>query len=224
MAVIVEAAVESLDDALAAVAGGADRLELCADLNSGGTTPPSPLIAAVREKVELPIVVMIRPRGGDFVYSEDELSQMYEDVAMARALGATGVVLGVLDTFDRLDLERTAALVEAAEGLPVTFHRAIDQVARRVVSIDALAALGVARVLTSGGAETAAEGTDELRAMVHRANDRLTIVAGGGVRAHNAREIVERTGVTELHARCAGDSERIRGIVAAVSPTATSSR
>jgi len=215
MTVIVEAAVESVDDALAAVAGGADRLELCADLNSGGTTPPSPLIAAVREKVELPILVMIRPRGGDFVYSEDELSQMYEDVAMARALGAAGVVLGVLDTFDRLDLERTAALVEAAEGLPVTFHRAIDQVARRVVSIDALAALGIARVLTSGGAETAAEGTDELRAMVQRANDRLTVVAGGGVRAHNAREIVERTGVTELHARCSGDSERIRGIVEA---------
>ena len=111
--------------------------------------------------------------------------------------------------------DRTASLVEAAGGLPVTFHRAIDQVARRVVSIDALAALGIARVLTSGGAETAAEGTDELRAMVQRANDRLTVVAGGGVRAHNAREIVERTGVTELHARCAGDSERIRGIVEA---------
>ena len=215
MPVIVEAAVESLDDALAAVAGGADRLELCANLDAGGTTPSAALITAVREKVELPLLVMIRPRAGDFVYTDDELSRMYEDVAMARSLGASGVVLGVLDTFDRLDLERTAALVEAAEGLPVTFHRAIDQVARRVVSIDALAALGIARVLTSGGAETAAEGTDELRAMVQRANDRLTVVAGGGVRAHNAREIVERTGVTELHARCSGDSERIRGIVEA---------
>jgi copper homeostasis protein len=166
---------------------------------------------------------MIRPREGDFVYTDDELSRMYEDVAMARALGASGVVLGVLDTFDRLDLERTAALVEAAEGIPVTFHRAIDQVARRVVSIDALAALGVARVLSSGGAETASEGVDELRAMVQRAGDRLDIVAGGGVRAHNARAIVERTGVTELHARCSGDSARIRGIVDAVS-TATPSR
>ena len=223
MTVIVEAAVESLDDALAAVAGGADRLELCADLNSGGTTPPSPLIAAVREKVELPVLVMIRPRGGDFMYSDAELSRMYEDVAMARALGAAGVVLGVLDTFDRLDLERTAALVEAAEGLPVTFHRAIDRVARRVVAIDALAALGVARVLSSGGAATASDGVDELRAMVQRAGDRLDIVAGGGVRAHNAREIVERTGVTELHARCGGDPERIRGIVDAVKTATTSS-
>ena len=223
MSVIVEAAVESLDDALAAVAGGADRLELCANLDDGGTTPSAALITAVREKVELPVLVMIRPRGGDFMYSDAELSRMYEDIAMARVLGASGVVLGVLDTFERLDLERSAALVEAAEGLPVTFHRAIDRVARRVVAIDALAALGVARVLTSGGAATASEGTDELRAMVHRADERLVIVAGGGVRANNAREIVEKTGVTEVHARCSGDSARIRGIVDAVA-TATPSR
>ena len=121
MSVIVEAAVESLDDALAAVAGGADRLELCANLDDGGTTPSAALITAVREKVELPVLVMIRPRGGDFMYSDAELSRMYEDIAMARVLGASGVVLGVLDTFERLDLERSAALVEAAEGLPVTF-------------------------------------------------------------------------------------------------------
>jgi len=223
MTVLVEAAVESLDDALAAVAGGAGRLELCADLGVGGTTPSSALLAAVLEKVEVPVVVMIRPRGGDFCYSDTELSRMYEDVAMARALGASGVVLGVLDTFDRLDLERTAALVEAAEGLPVTFHRAIDQVPRRVAAMDALAALGVARVLSSGGAGAASEGADELRAMVARAGDRLTVVAGGGVRSHNARDIVEQTGVTELHARCEGDAERIRGIVEAVKTATTSS-
>jgi copper homeostasis protein len=224
MPVIVEAAVESLDDALAAVAGGADRLELCANLDAGGTTPSAALITAVRERVEVPVVVMIRPRGGDFTYSDDELSRMYEDVAMARSLGASGVVFGVLDTFDRLDLERTAALVEAADRVPVTFHRAIDQVARRVVAMDALAALGVARVLSSGGGKTAREGVDELRAMVERAADRLVVVAGGGVRANNARAIVEETGVTELHARCGGDAARIRGIVDAVKSTATPSR
>jgi len=223
MPVIVEAAVESLDDALAAVAGGAGRLELCANLDAGGTTPPAALITAVRERVEVPVVVMIRPRGGDFVYSEDELSRMYEDVAMARSLGAAGVVFGVLDTFDRLDLERTAALVEAAEGLRVTFHRAIDRVARRVVAMDALAALGVARVLSSGGGKTASDGMDDLRAMVQRAGKQLALVAGGGVRANNARTIVERTGVAELHARCGGDPERIRGIVEAVARTTTPS-
>ena len=221
--VIVEAAVESLDDALAAVAGGADRLELCANLDAGGTTPSAALITAVRERVEVPVVVMIRPRGGDFTYSDDELSRMYEDVAMARALGASGVVFGVLDTFDRLDLERTAALVEAADGVPVTFHRAIDQVARRVVAMDALAALGVARVLSAGGGKTASDGLDELRAMVERAADRLVVVAGGGVRATNARAIVERTGVAELHARCGGDAARIRGIVDAVNRTTAAS-
>ena len=223
MPVIVEAAVESLDDALAAVAGGADRLELCANLDAGGTTPSAALITAIRERVELPLLVMIRPRDGDFVYSDAELSRMYEDVAMARALGASGVVLGVLDTFDRLDLERTAALVEAADGLPVTFHRAIDQVPRRVIAMDALAALGVARVLSSGGAKAASDGVEELRAMVQRAGDRVAVVAGGGVRANNARTIVEQTGVSELHARCGGDAARIRGIVDAVS-TATPSR
>ena len=216
MAVIVEAAVESLDDALAAVAGGAGRLELCENLDNGGTTPSAVLLAAVRVRVEVPLLVMIRPRGGSFVYSETELSRMCEDIALARALGASGVVLGVLDSFGRLDLERTAALVEAAEGIPVTFHRAIDEVARRVVAMDALAALGVARVLTSGGAKSASEGIDELRAMVERAGDRMTVVAGGGVRADNARAIVERSGVREVHARCSGDSARIRGIVEAV--------
>jgi copper homeostasis protein len=223
MPVIVEAAVESLDDALAAAAGGADRLELCANLDAGGTTPSATLITAIRERVELPLLVMIRPREGDFVYSDDELSRMYEDVAMARALGASGVVFGVLDTFDRLDLERTAALVEAADGLSVTFHRAIDEVPRRVIAMDALAALGVTRVLSSGGAPSASDGMDELRAMVQRAGDRLTVVAGGGVRANNARTIVERTGVTELHARCGGDAARIRGIVEVVRTATPSS-
>ena len=223
MPVIVEAAVESLDDALAAAAGGADRLELCANLDAGGTTPSATLITAIRERVELPLLVMIRPREGDFVYSDDELSRMYEDVAMAGALGASGVVFGVLDTFDRLDLERTAALVEAADGLSVTFHRAIDEVPRRVIAMDALAALGVTRVLSSGGAPSASDGMDELRAMVQRAGDRLTVVAGGGVRANNARTIVERTGVTELHARCGVDAARIRGIVEVVRTATPSS-
>ena len=213
MTVIVEAAVESLDDALAAVDGGAHRLELCADLDLGGTTPSTALVAEVCGRVHVPVLVMIRPRGGGFVYSETELSRMCEDVAMARAVGAAGVVLGVLDSFDRLDLERTAALVEAAEGLPVTFHRAIDLVPRRVAAMDALAALGVARVLSSGGAASASEGADELKAMVERAADRLTVVAGGGVRAGNARAVVARSGVREVHARCAGDAVRIRGIV-----------
>jgi copper homeostasis protein len=216
MTVLVEAAVESLDDALAAMEGGAGRLELCAHLAIGGTTPSAARVESLLAAVDVPLFVMIRPRGGDFVYSDAELTRMCEDVAMARALGAAGVVLGVLDETNRVDLTHTAALVEAAAGLPVTFHRAIDQIADRLDAIDSLAAIGIARVLSSGGAETASDGADELRAMRERAGNRLTIVAGGGVRGHNARALVERSGVREVHARCAGDPKRIRGIVEAV--------
>jgi len=216
MTVLVEAAVESLDDALAAMEGGAGRLELCAHLAIGGTTPTASRVESLLAAVDVPLLVMIRPRGGGFVYTETELTRMCEDVAMARALGAAGVVLGVLDEANRVDVDRTAALVTAARELPVTFHRAIDQVADRLEAIDSLASLGVARVLSSGGAETAIEGADELRAMTERAAGRLTIVAGGGVRGHNARALVERSGVREVHARCGGDPARIRGIVEAV--------
>jgi len=216
MTVLVEAAVESLDDALAAMEGGAGRLELCAHLAIGGTTPTASRVESLLAAVDVPLLVMIRPRGGGFVYTETELTRMCEDVAMARALGAAGVVLGVLDEANRVDVDRTAALVTAARELPVTFHRAIDQVADRLEAIDSLASLGVARVLSSGGAETAIEGADALRAMTERAAGRLTIVAGGGVRGHNARTLVERSGVREVHARCGGDPARIRGIVEAV--------
>ena len=216
MTVLVEAAVESLDDALAAMEGGAGRLELCAHLAIGGTTPTASRVESLLAAVDVPLLVMIRPRGGGFVYTETELTRMCEDVAMARALGAAGVVLGVLDEANRVDVDRTAALVTAARELPVTFHRAIDQVADRLEAIDSLASLGVARVLSSGGAETAIEGADALRAMTERAAGRLTIVAGGGVRGHNARALVERSGVREVHARCGGDPARIRGIVEAV--------
>ena len=216
MTVLVEAAVESLDDALAAMEGGAGRLELCAHLAIGGTTPTASRVESLLAAVDVPLLVMIRPRGGGFVYTETELTRMCEDVAMARALGAAGVVLGVLDEANRVDLDRTAALVTAARELPVTFHRAIDQVADRLEAIDSLASLGVARVLSSGGAETAIEGADALRAMTERAAGRLTIVAGGGVRGHNARALVERSAVREVHARCGGDPARIRGIVEAV--------
>jgi copper homeostasis protein len=216
MTVLVEAAVESLDDALAAMEGGAGRLELCAQLAVGGTTPSAARVESLLAAVDVPLFVMIRPRGGSFVYSDAELTRMCEDVVMARALGAAGVVLGVLDETNRVDLDRTAALVEAAGELPVTFHRAIDQVADRLDAIAALAAIGVARVLSSGGAETAMEGADALHAMTERASGRLSIVAGGGVRGHNARALVERSGVREVHARCGGDPARIRGIVRAV--------
>jgi len=212
MPILVEAAVESLDDALAAIAGGADRLELCADLDAGGMTPPHALVAHVVARANVPVLVMIRPRPGDFVYSRTELDCMRDDIGRALDLGATGVVLGALDAFRRVDVVAMRALLRAAQGNPVTFHRAIDETPDVLVAIDSLASLGVARVLSSGGAATAAEGADTLAAMVARAGDALRVVAGGGVRAPVVAALVRRSGVREVHARCGGDASRIQGI------------
>jgi copper homeostasis protein len=212
MSVLVEAAVESLDDALAAVAGGADRLELCARLDLGGTTPDFALLEVVARQAGVPTLAMIRPRGGDFVYSSAEIARMLAEVDDARRAGAAGVVLGALDATGRVDVAATLSLVRAAGGMPVTFHRAIDDTPDALEALDALIALGVARVLASGGAPTALDGAEVLAALVQRGGDRVAIVAGGGVRGHNARLVVERTGVRELHARCEGDAARTRTI------------
>lgn len=217
MSALVEAAVESLDDALSAVAGGAGRLELCARLDVGGTTPDLALIECVVREARVPVLAMIRPRGGDFVHSSAELARMHADVRDALRAGAAGVVLGALDATSRVDVAATASLVRAAGGAPVTFHRAIDDTPDALEALDVLIELGVARVLTSGGAPTALDGAEVLAALVQRAGDRVTIVAGGGVRGGNARLVVERTGVRELHARCEGDAARIRAIREAVS-------
>ena len=212
MRILIEAAVETLDDALAAVAGGADRLELCADLDAGGTTPSRALVGDVLARVSVPVLVMIRPRAGDFVYSRDELDRMCADIAVAIELGASGVVLGALDSSGRIDVAATRELIAAARGRAVTFHRAIDETRDVLAAVETLASLGVARVLSSGAAPTALEGADTLAAMVEHAGDALRVVAGGGVRGHNVAELVRRSGAREVHARCGGEAARIRGI------------
>lgn len=212
MTILLEAAVESLDDALAAIDGGADRLELCARLDQGGTTPSESLIAEVMERVSVPVFVMIRPRGGSFVYTTTELDEMRRDIDRAHDLDVDGFVFGVLNTSHRIDTIRTQSLVDAAGDLPVTFHRAFDRVPDRTDALETLIGLGVARLLTSGGAPTAAEGLYELRDLVEHADDRIEILAGGGVRWNNVADVVEETGVREVHARCEMDADRIRGI------------
>jgi copper homeostasis protein len=216
MSILIEAAVESLEDARAAIAGGADRLELCAELDIGGTTPPHALVADVIARVEVPVLVMIRPRAGDFAYTRSDLDRMHTDIGAVLELGAAGVVLGALGTSRRVDLMATRELIAAARGRPVTFHRAIDDTPDVLEAIDSLITLGVTRVLSSGAAPTALEGADTLAAMVAHAGERLRIVAGGGVRAGNVATIVRRTGVREVHARCAGEESRIRAIAAAL--------
>ena len=210
MRILIEAAVETLDDALAALAGGADRLELCADLDAGGTTPAPALVADVLARVNVPVLVMIRPRAGGFAYSRAEVDRMHDDIAVAIDLGASGVVVGALDSSGGVDVPATRGLIAAARGGGVTFHRAIDGTRDVLAAVETLASLGVARVLSSGAAPTALEGADMLAAMVERAGDALQVVAGGGVRAHNVAALVRRSGVREVHARCGGEAARIR--------------
>ena len=204
---LIEAVVETVDAAVAAERSGAGRLELCARLDVGGTTPDEATIARVVQAVTIPVFVMIRPRGGTFVYSDEEVDVMRRDLAVAAASGAAGMVLGVLRPDHRVDVERTRALVQRAAGLPVTFHRAIDEAPDLLKAIDCLIEAGVTRVLTSGGAATAVEGVEMLAHMVERAGSRLTVMPGGGVRANNARALIDRTKAREIHTRFVDDGE-----------------
>mgnify|MGYP003580563536 CR=1 FL=1 len=201
MSVLVEACVDSVASAVAAERGGAGRLELCDNLGDGGTTPSAGMISAVKAAVQIPVFVIVRPRGGDFVYTDVEAGVMRLDVEAASMLGADGVVIGAL-TADRLvDAERTRALMDAAAGLPVTFHRAFDHAKDLPQALEVLMSLGVSRVLTSGGAATALEGVSTIAALAKRAAGSIAIMAGGSLREENVQEVVHRTGVTEVHVR-----------------------
>jgi copper homeostasis protein len=199
--ILVEAAVESLESALAAERGGADRLELCANLEVGGTTPSAELIATVVERTSLPVFVLVRPRVGDFVYSGDEITVTARDIALAGSMEIAGIVTGALAPDRSIEVEHTRILVEAAAGLPVTFHRAFDVVANPPNALEQLIDLGVSRILTSGGAATALEGAHAIAALVKQSRNRIGTVAGGGVREHNVRDLIARTGVREIHTR-----------------------
>lgn len=210
--ILVEAAVETLDSVLAAERAGADRIELCDNLSNGGTTPGAGLIAVVARRTHLPVFVLIRPRAGDFVYSDDELGRMIRDIELAGTMGVAGIATGALTSDGRVDVRRTRILVKAASALPVTFHRAIDSTVNLPVALEAVIKAGAIRVLTSGGAATALEGLDLIAALVEQARGRITIIAGGGIREHNARDVIARSGVGEVHARLVNEAQ-MRGLV-----------
>jgi len=159
------------------------------------------MIAACREAVSIPVFVIIRPRGGGFVYSDIELDVMRRDIVAARERGADGVVIGVLRSDGTVDEERVRSLVDVAGDMAVTFHRAFDFVPDLGVALAALRSAGVGRVLSSGGAPSALEGIPVLASLVRQAGDQLTVMAGGSVREENVRQIVEQTGVREVHVR-----------------------
>jgi copper homeostasis protein len=199
--IIVEACVDSVASSLAAERGGASRLELCDALFDGGTTPTAGMIAACKATVSIPVFVMIRPRGGGFVYSEAERDVMRRDIVNARELGADGVVIGGLLDDGTIDVALVRQLVETAHDLPITFHRAFDITPDLAASLELLIDAGVRRVLTAGGASTAAIGATALADLVSQAGSRLTVMAGGGIRENNVRSVVSVSGVREVHVR-----------------------
>lgn len=197
---LLEIAANSLDSALAAQAGGADRIELCVALETGGLTPSHGLIAAVRERLSIPLHVLIRPRAGDFAYSPSEHATMLADIAHCRAAGCDGVVTGVLTTEGEVDMTRYRELLAAAQGMGVTFHRAIDVCRDPARALEDIVALGCERVLSSGGAPAAAEGAQALRALVEQAGERIVVMPGAGIDADNIARLRRLTGAREFHA------------------------
>lgn len=205
MAVLIEACVPSAESAVAAEAGGAGRVELCENLVEGGTTPSAGTIALTVERLAIPVMVMIRPRGGDFHYTALEREIMIRDIEVARSLGVQGCVFGALCADGSVDSGFTAALIAAARPLPVTFHRAFDVSRDPFEALDVLIDLGVDRVLTSGQRGTVPEGLPLIRKLVAHAAGRIGILPGGGVTAGNASAIVSVAGIEELHVYAARD-------------------
>lgn len=198
--VTLEIAANSLASALAAQEGGADRIELCENLGEGGCTPSYGTLAMARERVRIPLFVLIRPRAGDFRYDALERDTMLRDVEMCVRLGCDGIVTGALDADGGVDVATSSALIDAAGPLGVTFHRAFDAAAKPQAALEAVIALGCQRVLTSGARDTAPQGTDAIAATVRHADGRIGVMAGAGVTPANVRELVARTGVREVHA------------------------
>ena len=212
VSVVVEACVTSAEEAVACFTAGAGRAELCRALDVGGLTPRTDDVAAALSSVQGPIFVLVRPKADTFCMEPAEVGSLVEEVASLVELGVDGVVVGVLDRAGCIDRAALAELVSAASGLPVTFHRAFDQVEDPLGEAEALVQAGVRRVLTSGGAATAWQGRETLRELVKLCGDELTVLGGGRIRGDHVRRLVEETGLTEVHARAAAVAGVIAGL------------
>ncbi|HTL57523.1 MAG TPA: copper homeostasis protein CutC [Candidatus Limnocylindrales bacterium] len=195
----IEICVDSAAGALAAQRGGADRVELCDNLLEGGTTPSAGTIKVARAGLKIGLQVIIRPRGGDFLYDEHEMEVMREDIRVAKELGADGVVIGCLTAEGDIDIARTQKLVSLARPLNVTFHRAFDMCRDPHKGLEELISLGIDRVLTSGQEASCLEGMELIAALQKQAAGRIIIMPGGGITPRNIQRIVAGTAVTEVH-------------------------
>lgn len=197
---VLEVAANSVASALAAETGGAKRVELFSALEVGGLTPSHAAIAMAVERLRIPVHVLIRPRAGDFVFDDAECEVMRRDIEMCKSLGCAGVVIGVLTVDGDVDATRCRALMGAAHGMSVTFHRAFDFARDPERALEAIIALGCNRLLTSGQAPDALAGAPLIRTLIEQARGRITIMPGGGVDAHNIAAIAQATGAREFHA------------------------
>jgi len=197
---LLEVAANSVASALAAQEGGAGRVELCAALELGGVTPSYAVIATARDRLAIPLYVLIRPRAGDFLYNDFECEVMLRDIEACAALGCDGIVIGALDAEGRVDQARCQALVSAAGRMGVTFHRAFDMVADQAQALETVIGLGCERVLSSGGRASAVEAAVQLRALVAQAAGRVVVMPGAGINARNISALARATGAREFHA------------------------
>jgi copper homeostasis protein len=189
----------SWQSAIAAQAGGADRIELCDNLAEGGTTPSYGMLAQCKKLLKIPFFPIIRPRGGDFIYSKDEFEIMKDDVSCCRDMGCEGIVIGILKKDGSIDTDRCAELIALAGAMEITFHRAFDRCNDLERGLEDIIQLGCHRVLTSGGKEYALEGIQLLKALVSQADTRIIIMPGSGINELNLLEIAKVTSAHEFH-------------------------
>jgi len=204
MKYIIEIASSDFETTKCAVEGGADRIELCANLAEGGTTPSYGTIIKCREAFDVLLYPIIRPRGGDFLYSDEEFEIMIKDISLCKQTGCDGIVIGLLLANGNIDIKRTSKLVEAAYPLGVTFHRAFDRCKDPFVALEELIEIGCERILTSGQQVAAPDGVELIAQLNKLADERIIIMPGSGVRKENIKMIAEKTGCTEFHSSLRG--------------------
>jgi copper homeostasis protein len=204
---IIEIATSDFVTTKSAVEGGADRIELCANLAEGGTTPSFGTIKQCREVFDILLYPIIRPRGGDFLYTDEEFAIMLQDVKLCKQLGCDGVVIGLLNRDGSIDVKRTSILIEAAYPLGVTFHRAFDRCKDPFAALEQLIDIGCERILTSGQQPSVADGIELVAELQQKADDRIIIMPGSGVRKENIKMLAEKTGCVEFHSSLRGKEQ-----------------
>ncbi len=204
-----EIACFNLESAEIAFKNGADRIELCVEMDAGGITPSLEMIQKAKAKINIPIYVMIRPRGGNFVYNEAEFQWMQSKIKTLKEIGVNGFVFGILEAQNKVNKIQNEALVSLAKPLPCTFHRAFDEVLNPFEALEVLIACGFQTILTSGNAKNVSEGRTQLKLLVQKANQRIIIMPGGGLRSSNLKEIYTQTKATFYHSSAITDKTEI---------------